>query len=199
MSYNKQYSQFESVFGSDPDKFLVDHYSCLDKKLPVLDIGAGQGRNSFYLAEMGYMVDAIDPSSVAVEIISQTAKNNELPVTAYESDFQAFDPQSKIYGGILLFGLIQILNRNQIESLKQKMDGWLAPKGHLFVSAFTVEDNTSGAINKENITYLEQGEILRLFKGYETVYHWEGLGPEHHHGDGILERHAKVEAVFQKK
>jgi hypothetical protein len=46
-------------------------------------------------------------------------------------------------------------------------------------------------------TYLEAGQILDLFVDYRVVHHWEGLGPEHRHGDGPLERHALIEAVFQ--
>ena len=45
---------------------------------------------------------------------------------------------------------------------------------------------------------LDRGEILRLFESYQAVYHREGLGEEHCHGDGPPERHASIRAVFRK-
>ena len=34
---------------------------------------------------------------------------------------------------------------------------------------------------------------------FDAVHLWEGLGPEHRHGDGSPERHGKVEAVLANK
>jgi hypothetical protein len=47
-------------------------------------------------------------------------------------------------------------------------------------------------------TFLEKGETKTLFKGFRPLYYWEGLGPKHQHGDGPIEQHGKVEAVFQR-
>jgi hypothetical protein len=30
------------------------------------------------------------------------------------------------------------------------------------------------------------------------LHHWEGMGPEHRHGDSPMERHAMTEVVFQR-
>jgi hypothetical protein len=57
----------------------------------------------------------------------------------------------------------------------------------------------SFADEQRNIrTYLEAGEILNLFDGYKVIHHWEGMGSEHSHGNGVLERHAMVEVVLQR-
>ena len=47
-------------------------------------------------------------------------------------------------------------------------------------------------------TYLEPGELAGLFPDFELVHSWEGLTPEHRHGDGPPERHGRAEAVFRR-
>ena len=40
----------------------------------ALDIAAGRGRNSLFLAELGFEVDAVDVSDVAVETVARHAR-----------------------------------------------------------------------------------------------------------------------------
>ncbi len=47
-------------------------------------------------------------------------------------------------------------------------------------------------------TYLESGELAALFPDFELVHSWDGLTPEHRHGDGPPERHGRAEAVFRR-
>jgi cyclopropane fatty-acyl-phospholipid synthase-like methyltransferase len=178
-----------------------------------LDIGAGQGRNAFFLAREGFMVDAIDPSKVAIETISALAISESLPIRAYPCGFSEFVPQTDFYSGILIFGLIQILTWGDIGLLREKIKHWTHTGSLVFITGFTVADASFARysqvwkmIGKNSFsdehgdlrTYLEAGEILDLFKEYEVVYHWEGMGPEHRHGNNPIERHAMSEVVLQK-
>ena len=47
-------------------------------------------------------------------------------------------------------------------------------------------------------TYLDLGELPGLFPGFAVLHHWEGLGPEHRHGDSPPERHALSEVVLRR-
>lgn len=213
MSYDKTYKEVKNVFGSEPEEILVKYFEQIDKSKPVLDIGSGQGRNSIFLAEKGLVVDAIDPSIVAVEELNERAKEKELQIQAYQNGFENFQPKTDHYSGIMIFGLIQILSNNDFEKLKLKLDDWAAKGDLLFITAFgtadpsfkkysskwlTISKNTF-TDNKGNYRrFLEPNEILSLFNEYKVVHHWEGLGKEHHHGDGIIEQHFMVEAVLKK-
>lgn len=46
-------------------------------------------------------------------------------------------------------------------------------------------------------TFLDLGELATLFNGWTVEYLWEGFGPEHRHGDGPPERHAKAHGIFR--
>lgn len=181
--------------------------------MPVLDIGVGQGRNTLFLAREGFQVDALDPSKVAVETVSAIAEKEVLNIHTYQCGFDEFIPSVDCYPGILIFGLIQILPWKSIELLLEKIKHWTNEKSLVFATGFAITDpsfekysktrkmigRNSFADEQGNIrTYLEAGEILNLFDEYKVIHHWEGLGPEHSHGNGVLERHAMVEVVLQR-
>ncbi|MCF8242295.1 MAG: methyltransferase domain-containing protein [Melioribacteraceae bacterium] len=212
MGFDEYYKSIENAFGSEPEKILTSFHHLIQKDYPVLDIGAGQGRNSIHLADLGYEVDAIDPSPVSVLTIDETCKKLNLRVNTFHSGFIEFKTDAK-YSAILLFGLMQILTWEQIEILKDRLTGWLLHGGLLFVTSFTTDDNgfknikkTSEQIgrnsfrktNSEIRTHFEPGELQSIFNEYEIIHYCEGLGPEHRHGDNPPERHAMVEAVFRK-
>ncbi|UCG52078.1 MAG: class I SAM-dependent methyltransferase [Candidatus Latescibacterota bacterium] len=214
MEYDKAYSNTENLFGTQPEKILKNHIKMLSGIRPVLDIGAGQGRHALFLARKGFIVDAIDPSRVAIETLSNKAAKEKLHIRAHQCGFEDFVPQTDYYSGIAVFGLLQTLSWRSIGLLVDKIGRWTGPGTLIFVTTFTTADplydhyaQTWTKIGKNSFssddgsirTYFKPGEVLELFDPYETVHHWEGMGPRHRHGDGPLERHAKAEAVFLRR
>jgi 2-polyprenyl-3-methyl-5-hydroxy-6-metoxy-1,4-benzoquinol methylase len=65
-------------FGGQPEPILVEHPALLNADLPALDIGCGQGRNALFLDREGFVVDALDPSAVAIGQVSRTAEQHDL-------------------------------------------------------------------------------------------------------------------------
>jgi cyclopropane fatty-acyl-phospholipid synthase-like methyltransferase len=185
----------------------------LNRDLPVLDIGIGQGRNSFYLAENGFSVVGLDSSITGLDYVSERSNLNNLAIETNLTSFKDFYPRNKKFGGILVFGLIQILSWEDITSLREKIDQWISKNGILFITAFTIFDdsfkkykNLWNSIGKNSFsdgndirTFLEENELIRLFCNYDVIQYWEGVEPEHRHGNGPLEKHHLVEAVFRKK
>lgn len=209
------YRHSGDYFGTAPAEILVAHAGLIDKERPVLDIGAGQGRNALFLAAQGLRVDAIDPSAEAIATVGKLARKRGLPVRAVQSNFEAYDPGTGVesYGAICLFGLIPILEWRLIDELVDRVVAWSAGGTVLFVTAFTTKDpmfdactaawkplgknsfaDSDGAVR----TFLEPGEAPSLFPGFEVVHHWEGLGPPHRHGNGPSHRHGQVELVVRK-
>ncbi len=213
MAYDEMYSKTKNAFGTEPEAVLINHYRRMNKSKPILDIGMGQGRNALFLAREGFVVDAIDPSRIAIEMVSSLAAQAALPIRTYQCDFATFVPPTDVYSGILIFGLIQILSWNGIDLLLEKIKHWTTEGSLVFVTAFTTADSSLAeysqnwkSLGKNSFTdglgnvrtYLEAGELLRLFDGYTVLHHWEGTGPEHRHGTAPPERHAIAEVVLQR-
>jgi len=210
--YDAMYAEVAAAFGAHPDPLLAEHWQRLDPALPVLDVGCGQGRNALFLARQGLTVVGIEPSEVAAGATRAAAQAEDLPVTVEVTGFDRFSPAVPM-GGVLLFGLFPDLRPKQVDQLVQLCGAWTAPGGRVFVTAFTTEDASypryaEGARVGEHSfqhpryglrTFAEPGELPWLFAGWTAEHLWEGLGPEHCHGDSPPERHAKTHAVFRKE
>lgn len=211
--FDDLYSQKADYFSFEPVKLLAQYYHYLDKSGPVLDVGAGTGRNAIFLVRQGFKVDAIEPSHVGADIIRNMAEKEELQINTYVSGFADFLPQGGPYSGILVLGLVQLLSWDEIGLLMQKIRAWTSNGSLVFVTAWTTIDpafekrkaeleeiGRNSFMNPDGnlTTYLEQNEILRLFEGFDIIHHHEGLGAWHSHSHGTPERHGSVEAVFRK-
>jgi cyclopropane fatty-acyl-phospholipid synthase-like methyltransferase len=213
MTYDEVYSEADNIFGSSAERTLKNFVSQINKNYPVLDIGAGQGRNSLFLAERGFTVDALEPSKVAIETIKNKLGDKNYNIRMYQNEFQDFEPKNLPYSAVLIYGLIQILNWSTINLLFEKVEKWITKGSLVFITAFSSKDSSfrkfnnewnkvgkNSFINKDGSyrTFLEPNEILNFFKDYRVLYHWEGLGPKHKHGHGPVEQHELIELVAKK-
>lgn len=202
--FDAAYRSHGSYFGDAPDDLLASFLHLADRSRRILDIGAGQGRNAMYAAWAGFEVDAIDPSPASFDIVSAAARRQDVRVRAQACSFETFSPEVSAYGAVMAFGLIPLLPWSGIHLLRTRIDLWTRSDGLVFATGFTTEDpafpehagnracvgrNSFAAETGEVRTYLEKGEILELFAGWEVLFHSEGLGPEHRHGDGPLHCH----------
>ena len=212
-TFEDRYRTTSNVFGSGPNRIIEMYAALMDPTLPVLDVGAGQGRNALYLARWGFSVDAIEPAPAGADAIARAAERDGTRVRVRTCGFEDFDGKADGYAGVLLIGMTQVLSREVTTSLLERVELWTAPRGLVFATAFMTGDarharherewskvgphsfaNPDGDVR----TYFEPGELRTLFGSYREVHYWEGNGPEHSHGEGQPERHALVEAVFRK-
>jgi cyclopropane fatty-acyl-phospholipid synthase-like methyltransferase len=213
MGYDEAYRKTEDYFGPGATSLLMKHHHLISKARPVLDIGAGQGRNTLLLARNRFMVDAIDPSQAAIDTIDEIVAKERIPVRTYCCGHEDFAPEADSYSAILIFGLIQILTRESIDLLLEQVRAWTDKGSLVFTTAFTTADprypehrencrsiGTNSFLDEDGniFTYLEPDETKKLFSEYEVIHHWEGMSPRHRHGDGPMEQHGMVEAIFQR-
>ena len=213
MTYDKTYKEIKDVFGSEPVEILKRYYQQIDKTKPVLDIGAGQGRNSYFLAKAGYTVDAIDPSRISIETINEITKRENYKINACQQSFDEFSYRNNPYSAILVFGLLQILDLKSIRLLKSLIDKNTTDGSLVFITAFSIKDASFKKYEKEwnkagrnsfcddkgnYRTYFEIDEIIKLFDSYKILHQWEGLGRKHRHGNSPIEQHSMIELVMER-
>jgi SAM-dependent methyltransferase len=80
--WNKVYSSDDSFFGDEPSSFAIlcnEEFQKHNVKR-ILELGSGQGRDTFYFASKGIEVYTIDSSKVAVGAVSKFAIEKILPI-----------------------------------------------------------------------------------------------------------------------
>lgn len=140
----------------------------------VLDIGCGEGRNSFYLEKLGFEVTGVDISQVAIE----KAKSKHTTCQFFCNNLIIDKWPDTMYNAIIDFGLFHFVPPEYKDNYIKNIFDHLTPDG--------VYCNQSGRLIKDNPIIgkgyippqLEQEEITDYFKKYNIVLLEEDLLPE---------------------
>ncbi len=134
------------------------------KKGKALDIGCGQGRNTLYLASLGYEVVGIDGSNIAILQLMENAKVLGLNIeceTCFISDFQ-FGEQFDLI--VFSYVLHYILERPEQISFLYKIMDYTSVDGIVFIKVPLTE------MQLESLS-LKEGLLNRIFT--HSHYEWE--------------------------
>ena len=113
-------------------------------EVPVLDIGAGTGRNSLPLAKRGHPTDALELAPALAAALREAAEKDKLPVKVVEGD--VLDPKVELprahYRLIILAEVIasHFQRVDQVRTLGARVAELLAPGGVLLFNAFLSSD-----------------------------------------------------------
>src|SRR5262245_38474436 len=91
--WDERYSSDELVYGEAANDFLVSLADRLPKSGRAIDIGAGEGRNAHYLAELGLDVLAVDQSAVGMQKALVLAEQRGLKLETQAVDLRDFDAE----------------------------------------------------------------------------------------------------------
>jgi SAM-dependent methyltransferase len=136
-----------ALFGTHADTKVIEVVeSLLDADpthLPILDIGAGTGRNTFPLAQMGFPVDAIELAPVFVEQLQETATAESLNINVIQGN--VLDPELKLrpahYSFIFASEVIPHLRHiDEVELLLARMCDCLRSQGLLLFNLFLTDE-----------------------------------------------------------
>lgn len=134
----------------------------------ALDIAAGTGRHSLYLARAGIRVIAADFSAPAVQVLSAAARQEGLPVTPVLADLEEsfpFRPRS--------FDLI--INVTYLDrALVPLLRGALRPGGMLLFDTFLIDQAATGHPSTP-LFLLGHYELREMLVGMELLRYREGI------------------------
>ena len=202
-SWERAYRSTQSLLGMNPDHVLVE-YAELVPPGPILDLGSGEGRTLFFLAEMGHDIRAIDVSQTAVDRCNALAKDKDLKVAAEVGDIGEMDIPEGTYSLVIAGWVLNFFRRSQAERIVERIKAGLGEKGLVYVGVFSVdepghekarrtleqvEENTYYCPDRgSHIYYFHTAELLSLFSGLDLVHFSEGKkldlqhSEPHYHG-----------------
>jgi tellurite methyltransferase len=169
--YNNFYSQNPHPFGSKPSEILpsVLKYAAAGQ---ALDCGAGDGRNSLFLSESGFDVDAVDLSSVACAQLQSEADARNLSVRAIVGDISSYE-FSKKYDLVVTAFMLQHLKRDGARQFIAEAQKFASDNGIHVIGAQTVNGDFF-RVNPETENFFDTGnELKELYSDWEILEYYK--------------------------
>lgn len=145
-----------------PSEWLLNHAQHIKPAGSVLDVAAGSGRNTRWLAQQGYKVEAVDRDQQALESM-QGVENIHLHITDIENADWPYSGQE--FDAILV---CRYLHRPLFPLILQS----LAPQGVLIYETFMQGHEAYGRPSNPDFL-LRENELLEVFKNDLEVIAFE--------------------------
>lgn len=173
LKWDTRFRSESCVLGKDPSRYLVDNVELIMSLVPgtkALDIACGEGRNSIYLAKMGFRVSGLDISTAGLEKGRQWMVREGVIIDFRAANLEQFEFTEQ-------YDLI--LNCNfLLRDLIPKSVAALSTGG-IFVFD-TLVDSPFVPNNHNKAHLLQPGELVRIFQGFpgKILCHEEKLHDE---------------------
>jgi SAM-dependent methyltransferase len=167
--FNSMYGPHGAVGPDWPTPFLMDVVKGLKPGI-ALDVCMGEGRNSIFLAGLGWKVTGFDVSDVAVANALTKAKEAGVEITAMQSGYQEFDLGHEKWDLIVMtYAYFPIRDTTYVDRLIQSMR-----RGGLL--AFQYGVLKKGADRTGDAAMLgipEEGELKEVFRKLRILRYQE--------------------------
>ena len=182
--WNKEYKKEKFYWGTKPEVGLKEVLRYAPKGI-ALDIGAGEGRNSIFLAKNGFRVEAIDKNEEGLKKCKKLAQKYNLRLKTKIADIRKFKFLRNKYSLIVAVASLDFLKFSEIKKIFLQIKKSLKKEGVFYLVAFSIKDPVFQKCKKKlkmaekNTFYLpkfktsrhffEKKELLNLLRNLKIV------------------------------
>lgn len=208
----REYKKRKFYWGLKPDKDLIEIFKYAPRGV-ALDIGAGEGRNSIFLAKNRFKVEAIDKIKDGLKKCKEFSKKHNLLIKTKIIDIRKFKFEKNKYSLVVSIATLDFLRLPEIKRIIPKIKKSLKKEGIFYLVVFSIKDPLFKEYKNRKLTtierntfyipklktfhhFFEEKEVLVLFKNFKIIklkkeeikdYH----GVEGTHSHNIIEVIAK--------
>lgn len=201
MGYNQIY-QNNNIWGKQPNELLQKIYNQLNAGANFLDLGCGQGRDSLFMLQKGFKVDAVDNVQEGINKIQNFIQINSLPVdniNLFYSDIRNFNIAKNKYDIINAFNSLQFLPKKTALKIIEDIKYNIKNNGYVIISGFTVDDPLYKKINNDKRCFFESQELRKIFSDFNIIKYKEDIIKDKGHpGSPEPHQHGVVKIIAQK-
>lgn len=167
------------LFGSEPDArvWALAGEAVDPAGYPILDLGAGTGRNALALARRGHPVDVVEMTAAFADGIRAEAERDSLAVQVFQRDiFATLDDLRRDYRLILLSEVVSDFRSvHHLRGIFELASHCLAPGGRLVFNAFVAHrdytpDDAALQLGQQCYTSIfTQPEMAQALAGFPLV------------------------------
>ena len=162
----------------------------------MLDVGCGEGRNSIFLAEKGFIVDAFDISEAGIEKAIRIANACGIDVSFMCQDLSKYI-FNKNYDIILSHGVLHLCKKADRDVFVKQAISHTSTGGYNAIGIFTNRLPATPDNAPFTKSLFDVGELPSLYADWEIIHHLEGIFEDSHPG-GIHHQHAYERIIARK-
>jgi tellurite methyltransferase len=199
VDYDSRYSKIEFYWGLKPHNIVVDAIQHLPSNAKVLDLGCGEGKNSFFLAKNNFNVTAIDFSEEGIRKLNEFAKKEKLKIKADVSDVKSYLQNCEKFDAIFAMNVLQFIDEKNIFDVIKNIQSKTKPKGLNVIASFIAETTKQKKmVLSKGRYFFDEEELKKLYKYWKIIFYEEKLGDWETHGEP-RHRHFTVKLIAQNK
>ena len=197
--YDQRYADKEFYWGKQPsamcDRVIEIFQPSAKKRLKLLDLGCGEGRNAVYFAKHGFEVTALDASLAGLRKTKMYAREVGISLKTVQADILNYKIKDT-YNVIFSTGTLHYLSPEVRQQRFQNYKDCTSSDGINGLSVFVQKPFIARAPDAEDTAYpYKSGELLSYYWDWEIVYCTEEIfdcmssGVPHKHAvDRIIAR-----------
>ncbi|MDE2277398.1 MAG: class I SAM-dependent methyltransferase [Burkholderiales bacterium] len=135
-TWNRRYAGDDFLFGTEPNAWLREQAGAFQPGGRVLSVADGEGRNSVWLAQQGFQVDAFDVADRAVAKARAWADRQGAAVNFSVADVDGFSWPQAAYDGVAAI-FVQFADPAMRARLFERIVRSLKPGGVLVLQGYT--------------------------------------------------------------
>ncbi|MEK3732659.1 methyltransferase domain-containing protein [Paenibacillus sp. FSL M8-0334] len=187
--YEEEYKTPDYYWGTEPS---VTCYKVLElmpptRRLKVLDIGCGEGKDAVFLARNGYDVTAFDISDAGIEKTKMLAERTGVHVHVFKADIRDFRLETE-FDIVYSSGVLHYIRPEYRAEIFANYKQFTAKGGMHFLNVFVQKPFIAPPPENEPYAYdWISGELLSLYHDWmihdcpEVVFDCNSSGVPHQH------------------
>lgn len=198
MDYNQKYSNQDFYWGLKPHELVLKSIEYLKKDSKILDLGCGEGKDSFFLAKQNFDVTSVDISEIGIKKLNQYSKINNLNIKTHISDIKSYLTKCESFDFIYAINILQLIDVKNVYDVINNMKEKTKPNGYNIIASFIAENEKQKEFMlSKNKYFFDEGELKKLYSDWKILFYEEKLGDWETHGEKE-HRHYKVNLITQK-
>lgn len=200
--YDEGYATVKQFWGEKPASLVsmcakqLKQSSKNNDEIRCLDLGCGHGKNSIYLYEQGFSVDAIDASYYGIS----EARMRCPEVNWIIEDIRKIKPMKNQYDLIVMTGSLHCLaTKDEVADVVSRMKMATKPGGYHVISSFNSnEHDMSGHSPSFHPILMSHDEYLLMYSDWEIVSQCSSTQEDVHPHNNIVHRHS-ISRIWARK